>query len=109
LFYLSKDNRFAEFGTSVYKPKDSGFTSWPSKHWPHEKFDLVRTMPNVPNSVFIFAKTDKTFHGVQPGAYSNDGRDLLMWVPQIGPAKNTWGELSLPRALFEGSPDRITA
>lgn len=109
IFYLSKDNRFVEFGTSVYKPKETGFTSWLSKHWPHDKFDLVSTMPNVPNSVFIFAKTDRSFHGVQPGAYSNDGRDLLMWAPHIDPAKHPWGELSVPRSLFEWSPARVPA
>jgi hypothetical protein len=100
LFYLSKDTRFAKFGTSIYRPKTIEYASWASKHHKHDDFELLKTLPNVPNAVFVFAKTDKSFHGVEPGAYANDGRNILQWAPQIGPAQNTWGELHLPRQIF---------
>ena len=100
IFYLPKDDEFAEFGTSIYKPKEAGFTAWDSPHFPHDKFDLVRTFPNVPNSLFVFVKTENSFHGVQPGDYPNSGRNMLMWIPEIGKSGRAWGPLWLPRSLL---------
>ena len=108
IFYLPVDDRFANFGTSIYRPKESGFSAWKSPHFPHEKFDLVKTFANVPNSVLIFLKTDKSFHGVQPGEYAQGGRNMLMWVPEIGATRPEWRSLKLPIAIFSSTapPER---
>jgi hypothetical protein len=98
---LPKDDRLSAFGTSIYRPKEANFAAWKSPHFPHEQFDRLRTFPFVPNSLFVFAKTDTSFHGVEPGDYPNTGRDMLMWIPEIGNSPKTWGSLSLSRALFE--------
>ncbi|MCC6920795.1 MAG: hypothetical protein IT548_16475 [Alphaproteobacteria bacterium] len=102
IFYLPGDDRFAAFGTSIYRPKERGFTAWRSPHFRHEKFDLLRTFSNVPNSLFVFVKTDNSFHGVEPGSYPTGGRNLMMWVPEIGTSDQTWGRLSLERSHFTG-------
>lgn len=100
IFYLPRDQRFASFGTSIYRPKEPGYTDFDSRHHSHDAFDLVRTFPNVPNSVFMFVKTENSFHGVAPGDYPDDGRDMLMWIPQIGLSKANWNPLALPRRLL---------
>ena len=89
IFYLAADDRFSEFGTSIYRPKEPGFVAWESPVYPHDKFDLVRTFPNLPNSLFIFVKTDNSFHGVEPGQDRSDGRNLLMWIPKIAASRRT--------------------
>lgn len=65
LFYLPADERFAGYGTSIYLPKDPGFTCAGGPHYSYEIFDRLVTMPFVPNSVFGFVKTDHSFHGVE--------------------------------------------
>jgi hypothetical protein len=100
IFYLPADDRFAAFGTSIYRPKQPGFRSWKSTHYKHDLFEVVRTFPNVPNSLFVFMKSDISFHGVEPGDYPNDGRNMLMWVPDIGMSDRNWGPLRLPRRLL---------
>ena len=103
LFYLPSDGRFASFGTSLYRPKTAGFKAWVSEHYPHDQFELIKTFPNVPNAAMIFAKTDDSFHGVEPGTYSDDGRNILQWAPQIGRSRKTWGDLRLHRSVFGSS------
>lgn len=100
IFYLPKDERFSSFGTSIYRPKEAGFTDFSSRHYKHDQFDLIRTFPNLPNSLFLFVKTENSFHGVEPGDYPNDGRNLLMWIPQIGISSMNWSPLELPRSVL---------
>jgi hypothetical protein len=108
LFYLAKDESMLNFGTSIYAPKDSKFKQWGADrfqdaHLPYEDFDLVTTMAYRPNSALVFLKTDNSFHGVERSAeYSNKGRDMLMWVPEIGINERSWGTNSLPLNTFYG-------
>lgn len=101
IFYLSRDNRLEQFGTSIYAPKQPGYVEWTSIHHPHADFNLLRTFPNRPNSLFVFMKTENSFHGVEPGDYPNTGRDVMFWLPEIGTGDPTRKELALPRELFE--------
>lgn len=71
LCYLS-----GEDGTSLYKPKLEGFTCSTGKHHRADGFDKVWTAPFRPNSAFIFARTDSSFHGVEP---TKAARDLLLY------------------------------
>jgi len=102
LFYLPGDNRFSGFGTSIYRPRETGFVAWESPVYPHDKFELVRTFPNLPNSLFIFVKTDNSFHGVEPGPDRNDGRNLLMWIPKISASRRTGRPLTVPVEALTG-------
>jgi hypothetical protein len=99
---LAKDDRFSAFGTSIYRPKEADFVAWKSPHYSHDKFDLVGTFPNAPNSLFVFVKTNNSFHGVEPGDYPNDGRNLLMWIPEIGTSQRATGSLTVPVEVLTG-------
>jgi hypothetical protein len=100
--YFARDHRFSDFGTSIYRPRDPAFVTWESSVYPHDKFHLVRTFPNIPNSLFIFMKTDNSFHGVEPGEYPNDGRNLLMWIPKISAPRVTGRRLAVPLQVMTG-------
>tara|TARA_B100001996_G_C18606899_1_gene572144 strand:+ start:256 stop:1059 length:804 start_codon:yes stop_codon:yes gene_type:complete len=67
LFYLPKDQKQKETGTSIYMPKDPNKLNkeLPHIHYPHEDFHKVTTVPFVPNSAFCFIKTNNSFHGVE--------------------------------------------
>jgi FkbM family methyltransferase len=78
LFYLPKDKSLEQYGTSVFKPKKAGFTCPNGKHYKFEDFEKVWTAPFRPNSAMIFARTDTSFHGVEP--FDNNGvRDILLY------------------------------
>lgn len=76
LFYLPKDNSASHAGTSIYKPKEEGFTCKGGPHYGFDKFTKVGTMPFIPNSAFFFRKTDTSFHGVEP---CDVVRDVLLY------------------------------
>ena len=79
LFYLPKDESQCHLGTSLYLPKDRGFRCPGGPHYPHAQFDRVWTMPFLPNSLFIFVKTDASFHGVEPVMDPDTRRWLLLY------------------------------
>lgn len=65
LIYLPADERSAKHGTSIYLPKDPGFTCPGGPHYAIAGFDHLVTMPFLPNSAFGFLKSDHSFHGVE--------------------------------------------
>ena len=65
LFYLPHDLSTLNYGTSVYVPKEKGFTSDGGKRFEFDLFDKVYTAPFMPNSVFGFKRADNSFHGVE--------------------------------------------
>jgi hypothetical protein len=80
LFYLPKDDSQAHLGTSIYLPKDPAFVCPGSgPHHRSDGFELVTTIPYLPNSLFMFAKTDNSFHGVEPVDDLDCRRWLLMF------------------------------
>lgn len=79
LFYLPADDSMSHLGTSIYVPKDPGFSC---KGGPHHSFDLFRKVATAayrPNSLFAFPKTDRAFHGVDQIADEGIVRDLLLY------------------------------
>lgn len=78
LFYLPLNWTEAEHGTSIYKPKEEGYTDEQGVHGDRSNFVEVWTAPGKPNSVFIFARTDNSFHGAEPYE-GEDRRDILLW------------------------------
>lgn len=76
LFYLPKDGSIIEEGTSLFTPKQKGFTCKTGRHYSFEDFDKFKTMMFKPNSMLAFARTDNSFHGVEP---TNSRRDVLLY------------------------------
>lgn len=66
LFYLPADDSQPHLGTSLYLPKDPGFSCPGGPHYPFDRFHRLFTMPYVPNALFAFMKTNNAFHGVEP-------------------------------------------
>lgn len=79
LFYLPPDDSLAHLGTSIYVPKDPGFTCPGGPHHRFEMFDRMMTMPFLPNTMFAFLKTHNSFHGVEPIQEAGIRRDLLLY------------------------------
>lgn len=86
LFYLPPDDSLAHLGTSIYVPKDPGFTCPGGPHHGFEKFDRMATMPYLPNTLFAFLKTDNSFHGVEPIQETGVRRDLLLYDIKVANA-----------------------
>src|SRR2546429_2186179 len=63
LLYLAPDESGAHLGTSLYRPKDPGFTCRNSTHYRFEDFVRVETAPYKPNSMLAFLRSDISFHG----------------------------------------------
>lgn len=77
LFYLTRNWTHLEHGTSIYVPLNGSFKDNEGKHY-REGFSLHWTAPGKPNSAFIFARTDNSFHGAEP--YNGSGvRDILLY------------------------------
>jgi hypothetical protein len=83
LIYLAPDESGAHLGTSIYRPKDAGFSCPNSTHYPFEQFVRVKTAPYRPNSLLAFLRSDISFHGVEPLSdedVTSHGRDLIQYV-----------------------------
>jgi len=76
LIYLPEDNSLENEGTAIYVPKVEGFICKKGLHYNFEDFNKVKTMPFRPNSMFAFARTDNSFHGVAP---SKGVRNVLLY------------------------------
>lgn len=76
LIYLAEDNTMENEGTSIYVPKKKGFICKTGKHHKFEDFEKIKTMPFRPNSMFAFARTDNSFHGVSPSKHI---RNVLLY------------------------------
>jgi hypothetical protein len=83
LFYLAPDDNHQHLGTSLYRPKDPGFSCPDSKHYPFDDFVRVNTAPYRMNSLLAFERSDRSFHGVEPLAvqdFTTCNRDLIQYV-----------------------------
>lgn len=79
LFYLPKTDENPNLGTSIYVPKQEGFTCNAGKHYLSKDFYRVFTAPYVPNTALGFFKTLNSFHGVEPFPDVNVQRDLIQF------------------------------
>jgi hypothetical protein len=83
LIYLPPDDSHPQLGTSLYRPKESGFTCADSNHYPFDEFVNVKTAPYRRNSLLVFERSDRSFHGVEPlaeGDLATCKRDLIQYV-----------------------------
>jgi hypothetical protein len=84
LLYLAPDNSAEHLGTSLYRPKQAGFSCPNSKHYAFEDFVRVKTAPYKPNSLLAFVRSDISFHGLEPlserDVATTAGRDVIQYV-----------------------------
>jgi hypothetical protein len=83
LIYLPPDDSHEHLGTSLYRPKKSGFICPDSNHYPFDQFVNVKTAPYRQNSLLAFERSDRSFHGVKPfaeGDLATCNRDLIQYV-----------------------------
>lgn len=79
IVYLPPDDRRPQLGTSLYLPRDRGFTCEGRRHHPFGPFERVTTLPYRPNAVLAFPKTSTSFHGVEPLADACGPRDTIQF------------------------------
>lgn len=89
LFYLPEDDSMSRLGTSIYIPKDRRQLSEGGGYCRAEDFDLLTTMPYLPNTLFAFVKTPNAFHGVEAIQERDIRRDLLLFDIKIAGALPT--------------------
>jgi hypothetical protein len=78
LFYTPKDDRNWKYGTAIYKHK-KGLSDPKGLHGaPRSDFECVKTATFTPNTLLIFARSDVSWHGVEPFTGVGE-RDILLW------------------------------
>lgn len=79
LFYIPLTDELKANGTALYKPKNEIIGS---KHFSLEEtqknFFKIKTCPFIPNSVLIFPRTIRSFHGVEEVNINKKERNLLL-------------------------------
>lgn len=83
LFYCPPDAAHKHLGTSIYVPREAGFRCKGGLKYPHELFQVVKTMEYKPNTLFAFIKNDRSFHGVEPIEDPNVLRDILLYDVRV--------------------------
>ena len=82
LFYLPKDNSLKKIGTSLYKPieiiKEEEVDKQFEMDETSKRFETIKTCEFKMNSVFVFARTNYSFHGVQEVNIDQSERNLLL-------------------------------
>ena len=63
LFYLPPDNSQEDLGTSLFTPKQPGLVEESAHQFDFELFEEHARMPFSPNCLFMFMKTNNSFHG----------------------------------------------
>lgn len=82
LFYFPSSKDQAHLGTSVYEPIDPSFECEGFTHHSFSGFKKVHTATFLPNSVFGFLKTNRSFHGREPILDKNVERNLINYYLQ---------------------------
>lgn len=93
LFYLPQHDGWKNAGTSLYIPKEADFRCAGGPHYPFQHFEKIFTAPYQPNSLLLFMKTDRSFHGVEPIHKPDICRDQVLYFVQIKPT----GQVDSPR------------
>ena len=84
LFYLPKDENLIDLGTALYKLKKeiANIDEKGNIHLPpdstDEYFVLVKKIPFLPNSLFVFPRTNYSFHGVEKINTDQSERNLIV-------------------------------
>ena len=79
LFYCPDDANMSHLGTSIYAPKEPGFSCEHGQHYEFDQFNRVETFQYLPNSMLGFVRTNNSFHGVETIFENHIKRDLLLY------------------------------
>ena len=79
LFYAPRDETQVALGTTIYVPKCADLVSRGEPRHSREEFDAVVTFPYLPNSVFSFVRTPKSFHGMEGIETEQTERKLILY------------------------------
>lgn len=78
LYYLSPEQKYRPYGTSLYELKEGEHLETDYRHYPPEKFKRHSRIDYVPNRAVFFPRTPMSFHGVEPVDIEDCDRRLLI-------------------------------
>jgi len=80
LFYIPNNDNLSNLGTALYQPKEKNFhlKNKVSNHYSIKDFELVKKVDFLPNTLFIFPRTNYSYHGVQRINVDGAERNLLL-------------------------------
>lgn len=80
LFYIPKDESLKDLGTALYEPinKDTNENIEVKSTNTVKDFNLVKKVDFLPNTLFIFPRTNYSYHGVQTVNVEGAERNLLL-------------------------------
>ena len=80
LFYIPEDESLKDLGTALYEPKDKDFhkKNEIKGHYNINDFNMVKKVNFLPNTLFIFPRTNYSYHGVQTVNIEGAERNLLL-------------------------------
>lgn len=101
LFYLPADESLRRHGTVLYRPRSPHLRCEGNARHDFASFSKVATMPFLPNALFGFFKTDRSFHGVEAIKDAGIERNALLYnvyvrkavrtvVAPTAPARSPW-------------------
>ncbi len=78
LFYMPLNSSKKHLGTTLYSPKEEGFTCEGAIHHSRDLFTRIKTIDFLPNRLVVFPKTNNSFHGVDQIIDETPERQLLI-------------------------------
>ena len=112
LFYLAPDDNHQHLGTSLYRPKEPGFSCPNSIHYPFEDFVKVKTAPYRPNSLLAFVRRTGRFMASsrsRSGDVAACNRDLIQYVLYDKSARQAQLEARRLAAIRESPSEPVAA
>ena len=79
LFYLPGTDDRASLGTSFYRLRSGIAAPEMGTQYAREDFELLKTIPYLPNTMLAFANMAGAYHGLEPVAGAAGGRDVLIY------------------------------
>lgn len=82
LLYIPSESTNTGVGTSIFVPKEEGYTCEKGLHHDFSKFDCYKTITYEQNKLFCFLKSNNSFHGLKPIEDTME-RDLIIFDIQL--------------------------
>jgi hypothetical protein len=79
ILYLAPKQAPAEWGTSLFVPKKPGFTCSRGQHYDFANFIPSSTVAFRANRALLFARSDRSFHGLLPIAPEGGARETMLY------------------------------
>ena len=98
LFYLPLDDSQRDLGTTIYAPKDPDYVSHGEARHHREYFTALKTFPYLPNSMFSFVRTPRSFHGMEGVHTERTTRKLMVYSLMLN-----------DQAMDAANPEELTA